>query len=62
MAEICPHCGKYHIGTCPRIKAIEYHMFGQIKRIEFHTLVATDWPLVETDMADWEAWAKEGDK
>jgi hypothetical protein len=23
---------------------------------------ATDWPLVETSMADWEAWAKEGEK
>ena len=32
----CPHCGTYHIATCPRIKAIEYHTNGTVKRIELH--------------------------
>ena len=58
----CPHCGKHHQGACPRVKAIEYYPTGQIKRVQYHSMVATDWPLVETDMGDWEAWAKEGDK
>ena len=31
----CPHCGAIHETTCPRIKAIEYHANGQIKRVEF---------------------------
>ena len=36
----CPHCssaGGYviHTGPCPRIKAIEYHPDGTIKRVEF---------------------------
>lgn len=31
----CPHCGMIHETTCPRIKAIEYHANGQIKRVEF---------------------------
>lgn len=33
---ICPHCNYGHAGTCPRIKAIEYHPDGTVKRIEFH--------------------------
>jgi hypothetical protein len=33
---ICPHCGYGHIGTCPKIKAIEYHQDGTVRRIEFH--------------------------
>ncbi len=33
---LCPHCGMGHSGTCPRIKAIEYHQDGTIKRVEFH--------------------------
>ncbi len=32
----CPHCGCFHESTCPRIKAIEYHKGGGIKRVEFH--------------------------
>ena len=32
----CNHCGNSHNGmTCPRVKAIEYHENGTIKRIEF---------------------------
>ena len=36
----CPHCsGPYnsvaHVGPCPKIKAIEYHPNGAIKRIEY---------------------------
>ncbi len=35
--DACPHCGKWHIGTgpCPRIRAIEYHPNGIIKRVEY---------------------------
>lgn len=32
----CSYCGLLHTGTCPRVKAIEYHDNGLIKRIEFH--------------------------
>lgn len=31
----CRHCGYTHIGQCPRIKAIEYHECGAIKRVEY---------------------------
>lgn len=31
----CQHCGNYHTGQCPRIKAIEYYANGTVKRIEF---------------------------
>ncbi len=36
----CPHCSSpysatFHNGPCPRIKAIEYHPNGSVKRIEF---------------------------
>ena len=38
-------------------------MRSQGKAVEMKGLQpVTDWPLVETDMDDWEAWAKEGDK
>lgn len=32
----CEHCGLIHDTTCPRIRAIEYHNDGTVKRIEFH--------------------------
>lgn len=32
----CPYCGLPHAGTCPRVKAIEYHPDGSLKRVEFH--------------------------
>lgn len=34
----CPHCGSFHTTTCPRIRAIEYHSDGTVKRVEFHSL------------------------
>lgn len=37
LPAACPHCGMYHQATCPRVKAIEYHNDGTVKRIEFHT-------------------------
>lgn len=32
----CEHCGNWHQGKCPRIKAIEYHENGNVKRVEYH--------------------------
>lgn len=32
----CSHCGLLHLTTCPRIRSIEYHPDGTVKRIEFH--------------------------
>ena len=34
----CPHCGFIHETTCPRIRSIEYHPDGAVKRIEFQPL------------------------
>ena len=37
----CPYCSGppstyvFHTGKCPKVKAIEYHPNGTIKRIEF---------------------------
>lgn len=36
MTNTCPHCGLIHQTTCQRIKAMEYHSDGSVKRIEFH--------------------------
>ena len=34
----CEHCGAWHsFGVCPRVKAIEYHPNGTVKRVEYHT-------------------------
>lgn len=41
LALICQYCGMSHSITCPRIKAMEYHPDGTIKRIEFHEPNAT---------------------
>lgn len=30
----CPHCGKQHATTCPRVSAIEYAADGSVKRVE----------------------------
>lgn len=32
----CGHCGMYHNAVCPRVKAIEYHPDGNVKRVEYH--------------------------
>ena len=38
----CPYCSGggtavYHLGGhCPRVKSIEYHKDGTVKRVEFH--------------------------
>lgn len=37
----CPHCSSssvqvYHSGKCPKVKAIEYHKDGTVKRVEFN--------------------------
>lgn len=37
----CPYCSSptratFHNGPCPRVKAIEYHPNGAVKRVEFH--------------------------
>lgn len=31
----CKHCGNIHTGQCPRVKAIEYHKNGKVKRVEY---------------------------
>lgn len=35
---VCQWCGTgmYHVGVCPRVKAIEYNQYGQVTRVEFH--------------------------
>ena len=40
MSKPCPWCSGpwnqvYHSGVCPRVRAIDYHPNGMIKRIEF---------------------------
>jgi hypothetical protein len=39
MSEVpvCQHCGSCHPGACPRIKAMEYHLNGTVKRVEYHS-------------------------
>lgn len=37
IQRTCDYCGGHHLfTTCPRIKAIEYHQDGTVKRVEFH--------------------------
>lgn len=39
----CWWCGTIHGVTCPRVKALEYHPDGRVKRVEFFT--PEDYPL-----------------
>lgn len=32
---LCGWCNGYHSGRCPKVKAIEYHPNGTVKRVEF---------------------------
>lgn len=32
----CGHCGAFHAGPCPRVKAVEYYPDGTVKRVEYH--------------------------
>lgn len=44
----CVYCGAWHSGTCPKVKSIEYHENGTVKRVEFHNPIVRDpqgWPL-----------------
>lgn len=34
---VCQWCNGMHTGICPLVKAIEYHLDGTIKRLEFKT-------------------------
>lgn len=36
----CPYCSTdtmqvYHLGKCPKVKSIEYHGNGLVKKVEF---------------------------
>ena len=40
MGDGCPYCSSescqvYHQGKCPKVKSIEYHEDGTVKRVEF---------------------------
>ncbi len=34
----CPYCGHWHQGMCLRVKSVEYHDNGSVKRVEFHDI------------------------
>lgn len=49
-AWCCPYCSTAtqqiaHGGPCPRVKAIEYHPWGGIKRVEFHEPRGVSFPV-----------------
>ena len=40
MEGACPYCSSettkvYHGGSCPRVKSVEYHLDGSVKKVEF---------------------------
>lgn len=44
----CVYCGEgvRHSGLCPKIKSIEYHTNGTIKRVEFHDSSPWGYPVM----------------
>ena len=45
----CPHCGRYHVGVCLRVRLIEYHENGTIKRVEYHPPIEQPQPPFRSD-------------
>lgn len=53
----CPYCSSqwqqiYHGGACPKVRAIEYHPNGTIKRVEFNVpapFFSAQWRTVPDD-------------
>ena len=46
----CQHCGNVHTGQCPRVKSIEYHKNGKVKRVEYFDMQpAVSVPFVQTE-------------
>jgi transcriptional regulator with XRE-family HTH domain len=33
--EVCPNCHGIHTRACPRVRSVEYHDGGQLKRVEY---------------------------
>ena len=56
LTGYCGHCGCYHSGPCPRIKAIEYYENGTIKRVEYFD----QRPQVSTVQPMTTVWLNEG--
>ena len=64
----CLHCGLIHETTCPKIKAIEYHENGIIKRVEFFSATenyipytpmpvpSEPWPVVPRPVPYYRPW------
>lgn len=40
--EVCKHCQGVHTRACPRVKSVEYHDGGTLKRVEYWP--DGDWP------------------
>lgn len=34
--DLCRWCGMHHAGACLRVRALEYHPDGSLRRVEFH--------------------------
>lgn len=48
----CGHCGGWHQGACPRVKAVEYYRDGTVKRVEYHDQQPVVWPITP-EMPPW---------
>jgi hypothetical protein len=33
--NMCGHCGGFHVGACPAVKAVDYYPDGTVRRIEY---------------------------
>lgn len=42
----CRYCGADHGALCPMVKAYEYHVTGELKRVEFWTRAELDSAMV----------------
>lgn len=45
----CLYCGNYHNGMCWRVKSIEYHENGAVRKVELHDSSNSP-PMVEVSI------------
>lgn len=59
----CQHCGGLHVRNCPRVKEVEYHADGSVKRVSYwpHGEWPEDQVLFLDDVQDAAATPKQGE-
>ncbi len=58
---VCPVCGHYHPGICPRVETIEYHPSGKVAKMSLRTMThwQREWKRLEGAVLSTEVFTEE---